>query len=100
MSVQQDRLGDLRSRVTRIVRDATGLHERLALPVAESICGELAKEFRGGGLSVPSPDKAARDAAVRRAFTGSNHAQVCGQHGISRSTLYRIIRDEDLSGGT
>jgi Mor family transcriptional regulator len=91
MSLQQDQLTNLRARVVRIVREATGLHERLALPVAQSICEELARDSGGGELYVPAPDRTARDAAIRRDFRVDNHAEVMRRHGVSRATLYRVI---------
>lgn len=91
MSVQQDHLADLRARIIRIVCRATGLHERLALPVAESICHELSRDMGGAEIYIPSTDRRVRNAALRRDFRGNNHDDIMRRYGISRATLYRIL---------
>ena len=35
-----------------------------------------------------------RNEAVLREFNGRNHLEVCRRHGISRRTLYRILKGE------
>jgi len=39
---------------------------------------------------IPASDTATRDRAIRRQFNGKNMIQVCQQHGVSPSTVYRI----------
>jgi len=37
---------------------------------------------------------ASRNEAVLREFNGRNHREVCRRHGISKRTLYRILKGE------
>jgi len=50
----------------------------------------------GGGQTyyLPAPDRRTRNAAIRAAFNGTNHAAVCRQFRISRATLYRVLGGE------
>lgn len=45
------------------------------------------------GLYIPAPSKVERNAAIRRAFDGTNGATLMREHGIARSSLYRIVND-------
>ncbi|MDN5937876.1 MAG: hypothetical protein L0H83_04375 [Salinisphaera sp.] len=90
MSVGADTQARMRTRVTRVVREHTGFNERLALYIASEIIDALIEDYRGERLYV-SASRAERDAAVLIDFNGRNHRAVCARHGVSRSTLYRII---------
>ncbi len=79
----------------RIVRQATGLHERVALPIAEIICDELAREMGAGGHEAPAMSRAERNAAIRRAFRGNNHREVMRRYKVGRTTLYRVVGGKD-----
>ncbi len=95
MSLDPDRHAGLRSRIMRIVRQATGLDEQMALPIAESICDELAQEMGAGGPQEPATGRADRNAAIRREFHGDNHREVMRRYSISRSTMYRVVGGKD-----
>ena len=73
------------------MRQTTGLHERIALPIAESICGELAQEMDAAGHQEPVTSRADRNAAIRREYRGDNHREVMRRYSISRATLYRVV---------
>ncbi len=90
MSVDQDNEALIKTRITRVVRERTGLHERLAAPIADEVFDGLCQTF-GGERVYFVRSKAARDAAVRAEFDGHNFAAVMRRHNISRATLYRII---------
>ncbi len=94
MSLDPDRHAGLRSRIMRIVRQATGLHEQMALPIAESICGELAQEMDTSGHQESATSREARNAAIRREFRGDNHREVMRRYRISQSTLYRVVGEK------
>lgn len=58
--------------------------------LAEAVARRLAPRI--GGRYVPKRDgRAARDAAVWRAFNGRNHGDVMREFGISRRLLYSIL---------
>jgi len=85
---------DLKNKIIRAVRTGTGMHEHLALPIADEILGLLQTEFGGSRVYIPSATKRMineRNKRVMAAFTGDNHDQVCRDNGITRSTLYRIL---------
>jgi methylaspartate ammonia-lyase len=67
-----------------------GLTERDAAALAAHLAPMLARRI--GGRYVPQrADRALRDAAVWKAFTGRNHAEVMARFGISRRLLYSIL---------
>lgn len=92
MSQSEDLIADMRVRITRIVRDATGMHERLALPIACAILDELQREHGGGPLYIPAPSRQGRDIAIRDAWQcGMPPAAIADTYGLHRSTVYRVI---------
>lgn len=91
MSADDDKAAAVRTDITRAIREATGLHERFAVEISDGILHRLQQRWGGDRIYIPSKDRAARDAAIRAAFDGRNHDEVCRRHGISRATLYRIL---------
>lgn len=68
--------------------------EGLQGPELEALAAEVARRLgpRIGGRYVPKrDDRAARDAAVCKAFNGRNRAEVMRQFQISRRLFYAII---------
>ncbi|MCK5769484.1 Mor transcription activator family protein [Algiphilus sp.] len=90
MSIDQDTEVNVKSRMTRVIREHTGLAERIAVEMAGEAWNALVTQL-GGERVYFCPSKAERDAAVIRDFNGRNHAEVCREHDISRRTLYRIL---------
>lgn len=85
--------------VVQIVRNATGLHEPIATPLATAIVHEMRKLWGGSRLGrrdmyIHAPDKSQRNAAIRAEFDGTNAEQVCKKHGIGRSRLYEIAAEK------
>jgi Mor family transcriptional regulator len=97
MSVDEDKATTIRNDITRAVREATGLHECYASSLGAAILERLQTRWGGDRIYVPQVDRPARDAAIREAFTGRNHDEVCRQFGISRRTLYRILTQHDVA---
>lgn len=91
MSVQEDTASAVRSEITRAIQEATGLHEQYASTLAEGIWERFRERWGGSRMHIPAVDRAARNAAIRDAFDGRNHSEVCARYGISRATLYRVI---------
>lgn len=74
---------------------AAGLNVRLALSVSDRV------ESRLLGRSASQPrwsSKAERNALIRAAFNGTNHAAVCEDFGICRATLYNVLRNTSPAG--
>lgn len=81
----------LHAELTDIVRVEIGMNEQFASDMAGAILRGLSRLHGGADLYIPAEDKAQRNAAVRAAFNGRNHADVMRKFGISQSTLYRIL---------
>lgn len=77
--------------LTLSISEGTGLREDIASKVAEATLRKL-QERRGGRRSyIPTASNRDRHEAIRGAFRGDNHEEVCRDHGVSRATLYRVI---------
>jgi Mor family transcriptional regulator len=92
MSQALDQLAALRTTVTRIVRETTGLHERLAVPVAAAICTEIQTAYGGAALYVPAITKRERNRAILADWhAGRAIPDICQRHRVGRTTVYRLI---------
>lgn len=91
MSIDNDNLSRIRTRITRAVRQRIDCDERLAAFIATEAVDALITDFRGERIYI-APSIIERDAQVLVDFNGRNHDTVCDRHDISRSTLYRIIK--------
>lgn len=67
-----------------------GVEEARAIQIAARLVESVSTRYQG---IEPYVGKMRYDrGAVLRDFDGRNHQQVCSEHHISRSTLYRILR--------
>lgn len=76
-----------------LVRVATehGVDDSRAVQIAVRVVERIAQQYQGAEPYVSQPQR--YDAqAVLRDFDYRNHDAVCAKHGISRRTLYRILR--------
>ncbi|MCZ2498147.1 hypothetical protein GN316_15385 [Xylophilus sp. Kf1] len=75
-----------------IVREEIGMHETLANVFAQALVRGLRRRHGGQEFYIPAPDRAERDAAIRRDFTGAggNIEELMRRHGLSRSRIYEI----------
>lgn len=73
------------------LKESIGFHDTIATSLAENVVKKLQQNWGGRTIYIPAPDSQERNAAIRKAFTGRNHAEVCQQFKISLRTLYRII---------
>lgn len=83
----------LESEFTAIVREEVGMHEAFASQVARALVRGLRKRMPAQQLYIPAPDKAERDAAIRREFNGRNAEEVMRRYDIGRRRLYQIVGD-------
>jgi hypothetical protein len=69
-----------------------GLREVMALPIANSLVAYLQRQYPGERLYIPAPprqyDLLQIEAALR---AGVSIGRVCREHGMSRSTLYKLF---------
>lgn len=61
-----------------------------AADCAQRLGDGLRQRWGSQEIYIPASDTATRDRAIRRQFTGKNLIQVCQQHGVSPTTVYRI----------
>ena len=79
-----------------IVREEIGMNEQFANDIAAAVVRGMRKRYGGqtlgrrGSIYIPTPDKAARNAAIRAEFNGTNADAVCKKYEISRTSLYRV----------
>lgn len=90
-AIQFDNATALLYDMTDILREQFGLDEPLALALAEKVIAGCRRKWGAQEIYIPAPDKADRDAAIRREFNGRNLAEVCQRHGVSRSRVYEIV---------
>jgi len=95
MNAQENTRISLIKTITRVVREATGLHERFSCEIANSIVDELSKTHGCSELYIPALPKEARRAQVLADYDGRNASDVCYKHGISKSTLYNYLRESN-----
>ena len=69
-----------------------GLSRQLASDFARAAVDRMTKNIGGGSLYIPKEDKESRDAKIRARFNGVNHDELCRVFGVSKRTLYRIIK--------
>lgn len=99
MSVASDHLSSLRTLIVRTIREQTGLHERLAVPLAEEILRGIQMQHGGGALSIPVPSRADRYRAIRDAHAlGATVPDLCSTYAVDRSTVYRALRVQARCG--
>jgi Mor family transcriptional regulator len=90
-----DQIVALRNSITRIVRNATGMHEVLAVPIATAICSELQRSFGGEEVYIPAPERNNRNQMVKDDWQlGASIDTICTRYGISRTTFYRLIGEK------
>jgi Mor family transcriptional regulator len=87
-----DPFAPLREDILGILREA-GIPEETAVRMCSQMMVTLHARYAGDKLYITSGAiRDERDAQVRRDFNGTNHATVCRTHGISRVTLWRILK--------
>lgn len=87
-----DRMQELRTILTRVVRESTGMHEQLALPIADSICDELQRRYGGRQWYIHAPCASDRHQQIRDAAAlGTPVQAICQRFGVARATVYRAL---------
>ena len=86
----EDAAVQLEHDITNIVREEIGMHEVMAGMFAQALVRGLRRRLGGQELYIPAPDRSARDAAIRREFTGSNVDELMRRYGLSRTRIYEI----------
>jgi hypothetical protein len=91
MSAANDPALNFRNDMIGIIRNKTGMHLSIAVPVAEAIIEGMRERF--GGMYIPKREILdVRDEAIRAKFKGNNHDQLVKEFGISRAQIYRIVQ--------
>lgn len=77
----------------------TGFTPSLALVVVKPIIRHLVSQYAGDRLYVPAPKRQYPADEIREAMQLTNNAEaVCDRFGISRATLYRVLKGDAVSG--
>lgn len=99
MSQTADHLAALRTLVTRIVRECTGMNERLAVPIAHEITRGLQQLWGGREVWIPSPRADERADEIRQALeVGLSPKEIVAAYGVSRASVYRAMRRGERGG--
>lgn len=88
MSVREDYKAELQSRITRLVRESTGLHEGFAAQISVSITEFFWRELSGERIYFGK--RTGELLKKVAAFQGGRISEFCRQQGISRATFYRL----------
>lgn len=95
--MKMDRLGqkisaiELHNEIKAIIREDLCWHHTLADHLAKEITHALFRRLGGRETYIPVPDKSARNDRVRADFNGQNMREICAEHDISPSMVYKII---------
>ncbi|HEB94333.1 MAG TPA: hypothetical protein ENI94_12910 [Gammaproteobacteria bacterium] len=94
---ETDAVVNLKARLVRAVRTATGMHEHLAVPIADDILQCLCEEYGASEVYIPSSKKLkthVRNRDIRESFNGANHAELAKKYGITERQVRRILCQE------
>ena len=92
MSAATDRIIALRTLVVRVVREHTGLNERLAMPIADGIVDGLRAQWGGSDVRIPAETAAERAEAIQEAAAlGLTPKQIASTMGRNKATVYRAL---------
>ncbi|WP_341674964.1 Mor transcription activator family protein [Niveibacterium sp. SC-1] len=101
MTAQIDRSIRLLSILTSALRDEMGMPEQDAARLGEQLVRHMSTRVGGAEVYCPKRlevDRAQRDAAILRDFTGRNLAEVCRRYGVSKTTVYRVVGERPRQG--
>ena len=93
MSAEHDAAVSFRYELVRVIRESLGLPESIAVPMADHLANGMSRKCGGTYIPVSAIVREKRNEAILRDFTGANHAEVMRRHGVSRTTLYRILSE-------
>lgn len=79
-------------KIEAVIRQSGYVAPEHAADLMTIVMDGLREDFGGARVWIPSLDKAQRNQAIRSAFNGRNHDEVCRRFRISRPTLWRIIK--------
>lgn len=69
-----------------------GMGEVAASVLAMEVSHGLRDVGGGNEIYIPAPDKRARDEAIRAEFNGRNGVEIMAKYGISKASLYRVLK--------
>jgi Mor family transcriptional regulator len=69
-----------------------GLSDVMAKELAKAMVDRIQNQH-AGPVYIPKSDKNRRNERIRLMFNGVNHDMVCKEFGISKATLYRVIKE-------
>lgn len=88
-----DHISAMRTIVVRVVREHTGLNERLALPIADGIVQGLRDQWGGCAVRIPATTAGERAALIQEAAAlGLKPQQIASAFGVGKTTVYRVLK--------
>lgn len=74
-----------------------GLAEVVAAALADEITIEVRNEVGGAELYIPSPNREARNQAIRDGFKGNNLDELASRYNLSRRQVERVVNNNDTA---
>lgn len=96
-SREDDFVTSLRADVVRVLTETSGAPEPYVMSIASQIVRAVVQRYQGERPYIGATALAYDEDAVLQDFTYNNHREVCDKHGISRSTLWRIVQRRSSS---
>lgn len=90
MPNDRDFVSNLQAEMVRVISQEVGAPMTFANEVAQVVAQNVSAQYSGEQVYIRS--KRYDPAEVVRDFNYRNHQEVCAKHGISQSTLWRIMR--------
>lgn len=87
----EDEAQQLTRKVSQILSDTFARDESLIYRLATAVIKGLRDSGHRGVVYIPAGGKAARNAAIKAEFNGTNLREVCKRHNVAPRTVYRIV---------
>lgn len=84
----------LQGEIAEAITSEIGLKADMAAEWAARITGALRRRLGAQQIYIPRPSNVERDAAIYREYDGTNAGDVCARHGVSRSRMHDIVKEQ------
>jgi Mor family transcriptional regulator len=97
MSTQSNRIVDvMHSDIMTAIKDSIGLHDHIAVQLADDVMRKLQTNWGGREIYIPAPGTKERNEQIKADFYArgndpTRYVDVCRIYSISLRTLYRVL---------